>query len=47
MIDKSNLSDDPIEGIEEVYQSYGSVLAAGVFTFNLGDTTHLKLKNHK
>ncbi len=47
MIDKSNLSDDPIAGIEEVYQTYGSVLKAGVFTFNLGDTTHLKLNHGK
>lgn len=43
MIDKSNLSDEVIPGIQEVYQSYGSVLPAGVYTVQLSDTTHVKL----
>ena len=43
MIDKKDLTDEVIPGIEEVYQNYGSVLPAGVYTVNLDDTTHIKL----
>ncbi len=43
MIDKKDLTDEVIPGLEEVYQNYGSVLPAGVYTVNLGDTTHIKL----
>lgn len=42
-IDKSDLTDELIPGIDEVYANYGSVLPAGVYTVNLGDTTHVKL----
>jgi hypothetical protein len=43
MIDTSNLSDEVIPGILEVYQNYGSVLPAGVYTVALSDTTHVKM----
>ncbi len=43
MIDKSELSDEEIPGQQEVFQSYGSVLRAGVYQVTLGDTTHVKL----
>lgn len=43
MIDKKDLTDEVIPGLDEVYQNYGSVLPAGVYTVNLGDTTHVKL----
>lgn len=43
MIDKKDLTDEVIPGLEEVFANYGSVLPAGVYTVNLGDTTHVKL----
>ncbi len=43
MIDKKDLTDELIPGIEEVYQNYGSVLPAGVYTVNLSDTTHVTM----
>lgn len=43
MIDKKDLTDEVIPGLEEVYRNYGSVLPAGVYTVNLDDTTHIKL----
>lgn len=43
MIDKKDLTDEVIPGLEEVYANYGSVLPAGVYTVNLGDTTHITL----
>ena len=43
MIDKTDLTDELIPGIDEVYQNYGSVLPAGIYTVALSDTTHVKL----
>lgn len=43
MIDSTDLTDELIPGIDEVYANYGSVLPAGVYTVSVSDTTHVKL----
>ena len=43
MIDTTDLTDEVIEGIDEVYKNYGTVLPAGVYTVAFSDTTHIKL----
>lgn len=43
MIDLTDLTDEIIPGIDEVYKNYGSVLPAGVYTVAVADTAHVKL----
>ena len=43
MIDTTDLTDELIPGIDEVYANYGSVLPAGVYTVAVADTAHVKL----
>ncbi len=43
MIDTTDLTDEIIPGIDEVYKNYGTVLPAGVYTVAVSDTAHVKL----